>query len=203
VRSDLDGKDMHRASGTRDDVDASPAAPAPPAGTSGVPERDPLSQRIAAYIDTHHPKLGSRLLKLRWGGLRTIEPSTGLGAALVGVGTGAGLGVRRLAGRRTCGRARVPLALAAPGGALAAWMAVWRWDAARWRRRNVALMLDLTPDRVDELVERLHAEGLAVERWTGPRTIEGEVFGISCRARDLRRVNAAIDAVDAVEPVRA
>jgi len=194
ARSDLDGKDMHRASGTTtDEGDAvDPGSTAP----QGAGERDPFAQRVASYIDKNHPKLGSRLLKLRWGGLRTIEPSTGLGAALVGVGTGAGLGVRRAAGRRAGGRARVPLALAAPGGALAAWLAVWRWDAARWRRRHVVLMLDLTPDSVDALVERLRSDGLHVERWSGPRSIEGEVFGISCRARDLRRVNAALDMLD-------
>lgn len=160
---------------------------------------DPLSQRVAAYIDANHPRLGSSLMKLRWGGLRTIEPNPVLGAALVGAGTSAGVGVRRLLGRRRGGRAWLPLAIAAPGGAVAAWVAVWRWDAARWRRRNVAMMLDLTPDRVADLVERLAEDGLRVERWSAPRSIGGSAFGISCRARDLRRVNAAIDQL-AVQP---
>lgn len=162
-------------------------------------ERDPLAQRLAAYIDSHHPRLGSSLMKLRWGGLRTIEPSPVLGAALVGAGTSAGVGVRQLLGRRRGGRPWLPLAVAAPGGAVAAWLAVWRWDAARWRRHNVALMLDLTPDAVDALVERLDGEGIRVERWSAPRSADGEVFGISCRARDLRRVNAALDRLDQVE----
>ncbi|CAN5607324.1 hypothetical protein BH10ACT3_BH10ACT3_14530 [soil metagenome] len=161
-------------------------------------ETDPLDQRIAAYIDRHHPRLGARLMKLRWGGLRTIEPNPVLGAALVGAGTSAGVGVRHVLGRRRSGRSRVPLAVAAPGGAIAAWIAVWRWDAARWRRRHVSMVLDLTPDRVSALVERLRSDGLPVERWAGPRSVGGSVVGISCRARDLRRVNAAIDQLDAL-----
>jgi len=135
-------------------------------------------------------------MKLRWGGLRTIEPSPVLGAALVSAGTGAGVGVRHVLGRSRSGRSRVPLVLAAPGGAVAAWVAVWRWDAARWRRRHVAMVLDLTPDRVSALVDRLRSDGLRVERWTAPRAVGGSVFGISCRAQDLRRVNAAIDVLD-------
>lgn len=172
--------------------DPDPGAGADRARSDG----DPLSQRVAAYIDTHHPRLGSSLMKLRWGGLRTIEPNPVFGAALVGAGTSAGVGVRRLLGRRRGGRAWLPLAVAAPGGAVAAWVAVWRWDAARWRRRNVAMMLDLTPDRVTDLVDRLAAQGLRVERWSAPRAVGGAAFGISCRARDLRRVNAALDLLD-------
>lgn len=135
-------------------------------------------------------------MKLRWGGLRTIEPSPVLGAALVGAGTGAGVGVRHALGRGRSGRSRVPLSLAAPVGAAAAWVAIWRWDAARWRRRHVAMVLDLTPDRVSALVERLRSDGLRVERWNGPRAVGGSAFGISCRAQDLRQVNAAIDVLD-------
>ena len=159
-------------------------------------ERDPLSQRVAAYIDRHHPRLGSFLMKMRWGGLRTFEPNPVLSAALVGAGTGAGVGVRHVLGRSRAGRSRIPLALAAPVGAVAAWFAVWRWDAARWRRRHVAMVLDLTPDRVSALVERLRSDGLHVERWTAPRSVGSSAFGISCRAQDLRRVNAAIDVLD-------
>jgi len=159
-------------------------------------DREHFSQRIAAYIDGHHPRLGSALMKLRWGGLRTIEPNPVLGAALVGAGTGAGVGVRHVLGRNRSGRQWLPLVLAAPAGAVAAWAAVWRWDAARWRRRHVAMVLDLTPDRVTALVERLGSDGLRVERWNGPRAVGGTVSGISCRAQDLRRVNAALDGLD-------
>jgi len=154
---------------------------------------DPLAQRVASYIDRNHPKFGSLLLKLRWGGLRTIEPTPALGAATLSAGTGAALGVRRALLAGTGGRLRLPLVLAAPGGAAAAWLALWRWDSLRWRRRHVALVLDLTPPAAQDLVAHLAAKGLTVEPWTGPRAAGGAAQGISCRARDLRRVNAAID----------
>src|SRR5690606_34953566 len=82
-------------------------------------------------------------------------------------------------------------------GAVAAWLALWRWDAARWRRRHVALVLDLTPGAAAELVEHLATLGLVVEPWTGPRSAGGTAQGISCRARDLRRVNSALDELHA------
>lgn len=154
-----------------------------------------LSDQIVEYIDHHHPRLGSFLLKLRFGGLRTIEPTTVLGAAVVSAGTGAGLGLSRALGRGRNGRLRVPLSLAAPGGTLALWVAVWRWDAARWRRRHVSMVLDLTPERLTDLVEKLRSEGFSVNRWVGQRSAGGARFGISCRARDLRKVNAAISQI--------
>ena len=159
---------------------------------SAVGPTSSFSDRVVEYIDHHHPRLGSFLLKLRFGGLRTIEPTTVLGAAVVSAGTGAGLGLSRALGRGRNGRLRVPLSLAAPGGTLALWVAVWRWDAARWRRRHVSMVLDLTPERLSDLVEKLRSEGFSVDRWVGQRSAGGARFGISCRARDLRKVNAAI-----------
>ncbi|CAB4731398.1 MAG: hypothetical protein F2694_01725 [Actinobacteria bacterium] len=151
-----------------------------------------VSDRIVGHIDRHHPRLGSFLLKLRWGGVRTFEPTPVLGAAVLGAGTSAGLGLSCALGRWQNGRFRVPLALAAPGGTVALWIAVWRWDAARWRRRHISMVLDLTPERLSDLVEKLRNQGLSVERWVGERSAGGSKFGISCRARDLRKVNAAI-----------
>ncbi len=159
---------------------------------SAIGPTSSFSDRVVEYIDHHHPRLGSFLLKLRFGGLRTIEPTTVLGAAVVSAGTGAGLGLSRALGRGRNGRLRVPLSLAAPGGTLALWVAVWRWDAARWRRRHVSMVLDLTPERLTDLVEKLRSEGFSVDRWVGQRSAGGARFGISCRARDLRKVNAAI-----------
>jgi hypothetical protein len=160
--------------------------------SSAVGPTGSLSDHVVEYIDRHHPRLGSFLLKLRFGGLRTIEPTPVLGAAVLSAGTGAGLGLSRALGRGRSGRSRVPLALAAPGGTLALWVAVWRWDAARWRRRHVSMVLDLTPERLTDLVEKLRSEGFSVDRWVGQRSAGGARFGISCRARDLRKVNAAI-----------
>lgn len=151
------------------------------------------AQALADYIDHHHPKLGSRLMQLRFGGLRTVEPAPPLVASVLSAGAAFGLGTRRLAGRRADGRARVPLAAAVPTGAVGAWLAVWRWDAVRWHRSHVMVVVDLPDERLDRLVARLAAQGLAVERWDRPRRADGSHHGISCRLRDLRRVNAAID----------
>jgi len=159
---------------------------------SSMNSRGSVSDRIVEYIDQNHPRLGSFLLKLRWGGVRTFEPTAVLGAAVLSAGTGAGVGLRHALGRGRNGRLRVPLALAAPGGTVAVWIAVWRWDAARWRRRHVSMVLDLTPERLTHLVENLRLEGFSVERWVGERSAGGSRFGISCCARDLRKVNAAI-----------
>jgi hypothetical protein len=159
---------------------------------SAVGPTSSFSDHVVEYIDHHHPRLGSFLLKLRFGGLRTIEPTPVLGAAVLSAGTSAGLGLSRALGRGRNGRFRVPLSLAAPGGTLALWVAVWRWDAARWRRRHVSMVLDLTPERLTDLVEKLRSEGFSVDRWVGQRSAGGARFGISCRARDLRKVNAAI-----------
>ena len=82
---------------------------------SAVGPTSSFSDHVVEYIDHHHPRLGSFLLNLRFGGLRTIEPTPVLGAAVVSAGTGAGLGLSRALGRGRNGRLRVPLSLAAPG----------------------------------------------------------------------------------------
>lgn len=150
-------------------------------------------QALADYIDHQHPKLGSRLMQLRFGGLRTVELRPALVVPVLSLGTSAGVGVRRLAGRRHDGRTRVPLLPAATVGAVTAWLAVWRWDAARWRRSHVMVVVDLPDDRLDALVAGLVDDGLDVERWDRPRQADGPLRGLACRLRDLRRVNAAID----------
>jgi hypothetical protein len=132
------------------------------------------------------------LAGLRWGGLRTVEPSAATFVlVLAGGATAAELAVRRTGVRR-----RAPLATRGAGtlGALAVWAAVWRWDARRWRRRTVRLLPDLPPAGVRDLVERLGDQGYDVEVWEvggadGPRV------GLRCRTSDLRRVNAAIGEV--------
>ena len=148
---------------------------------------------LADYIDHHHPKLGSRLMQLRFGGLRTVELQPVLVGPVLSAGVGAGLGVRRVVGRRGDGRSWVPMVPAASLGAALAWIAVWRWDAARWRRSHVMVVVDLPEERLDRLVARLAEDGLDVERWDRPRQADGPNRGLSCRLRDLRRVNAAID----------
>src|SRR5690606_41394777 len=45
----------------------------------------------AAHIDRNHPRLGSALLGLRWGGLRTIEPDRTVWGLIVASGVGLGL----------------------------------------------------------------------------------------------------------------
>ncbi len=153
-----------------------------------------LSQGLVSYIDSHHPRLGSKLMKLRWGGLRTIEPDRLLGLSVVTVALGTATTVRHLAGRRPDRRPRVGYAPVLPVATALTWIGVWRWDAARWRRTHVMVVVDLTSDRLDDLVDELVAQGLDVQRWDGPRRADGARHGISCRLRELRRVNAAIDA---------
>lgn len=160
-------------------------------------DRSELGQRIAAHIDANHPRLGSRLMKLRWGGLRTVQPDRTTWAGLGAIGVGLGAGVRRLLGRRSDGRHRLPVVLAAMAGVLSAWVGAWRVDSARWRRSHVTLVLDLPNDVLEDLLERLSLEGLHVERHDEPRGAGGPSTGLTCRLRDLRRVNAALDALDA------
>jgi hypothetical protein len=148
---------------------------------------------LVDYIDHHHPKLGSRLMQLRFGGLRTLELQPSLVGPVLSAGAGAGLGLRQVVGRRGDGRSRVPALPAASIGAVLAWIAVWRWDAARWRRSHVMVVVDLPDDRLDRLVAHLVGDGVDVERWDRPRQADGPNRGLACRLRDLRRVNAAID----------
>ena len=154
---------------------------------------DPKEQlaRVVAHIDRHHPRLGARLMRARYGGLRVVEPSRPLAAAVFAGGVAAGVAVRRLVGGLTGGEVRPVSPVVV--GPLVAWTALWRWDSVRWRRRHVVLVLDLPPARLDELVAELAASGLAVERWDGRKNAGGASTGISCRLRDLRRVNAELD----------
>lgn len=153
--------------------------------------------RLAAYIDHNHPKLGARLLRARYGGLRVTEPSRPLTAVVVAGGVGAGVATRQILERLTAGRVRPvsPVVL----GPLLAWTAVWRWDSVRWHRRHVVLVLDLPSGRLEEVIAELAARGLTVERWEGRRGAGGPSTGLSCRLRDLRRVNAALDQLAAAE----
>lgn len=151
------------------------------------------AQDLADYIDHHHPKLGSRLMQLRFGGLRTIEPTPGVVAATVASGAGVGLALRRLAGRRHDGRVRLPLVPIGATGAAVSWLALWRWDSARWHRTRVMVVVDLPDDRLDELVDSLRTRGLDVQRWDRARRADGPNHGLACRLRELRQVNAALD----------
>jgi hypothetical protein len=160
-------------------------------------DRSELGQRIAAHIDAHHPRLGSRLMKLRWGGLRTVQPGRTTWAGIGALGLGLGASARRVLGRRGDGRHRVPVLPAVLAGVLSAWAGAWRVDSARWRRSHVTLVLDLPNDVLEDLLERLSLEGLHVERHDEPRGAGGPSTGLTCRLRDLRRVNAALDALDA------
>ena len=151
------------------------------------------AQDLADYIDHHHPRLGSRLMSLRFGGLRSTEPRRGLVAAVLGVGAGGGLGAASLVRRASDGRVRAPWPLSACSGAVLSWLALWRWDSRRWHRSHVVVLVDLPDERLDELVDDLRGEGLDVRRWDGPRRADGAARGLACRLRDLRRVNAQID----------
>lgn len=146
-------------------------------------------ERLAAWIDRDHPRVARFLLGLRWGGLRTVEPSPATFAAVLGGGAVLG----EVAARRWRLRSRVPVAGrgAGPLAAALAWTALWRWDARRWRDRNVRLVPGLPPDAVRALVEDLAGRGFDVEPWVtdGPG---GPQVGLRCRTRDLRRVNTAI-----------
>ena len=152
-----------------------------------------LLARFADHVDHHHPRLGSRLLRARYGGLRVTEPSRTLtfGVLLGGVGVGALAG--RLVEWWSAGRLRLRLFLVGIAGPVLAWSALWRWDAVRWRRRHVVLVLDLPTQELDRVVEELAGRGLPVERWDGPRRVGGASSGLSCRLGDLRRVNACLD----------
>lgn len=152
-----------------------------------------MAQNLADHIDHHHPKLGSALMKLRFGGLRTVEPSPAVVGVVLGFGAGTGLGARQWLGARTRAVAGVPRSLAAVTGAAVAWLGLWRWDADRWRRSHVMIVVDLPDERLEALVGRLGEAGLDVQRWDRLPRADGPRHGVACRLRDLRRVNAEID----------
>lgn len=155
-----------------------------------------LGARLAAHIDRNHPRLGSALLGLRWGGLRTIEPDRTVWGLIVASGVGLGLAAREGVGRLAGGRTRVPAVPSAVAGALSVWLVLWRIDSLRWRRSHVTLVLELPPDALDRLIEHLRGEGVPVERHQTRRVAGRSSWGLTCRLRDLRRVNAAIDALE-------
>lgn len=147
-----------------------------------------FAQRVAEHIDHHHPRLGARLMKLRWAGLRTVEHGRWWWAATMGSGA-----VAAAVARGVRLRERVGLAVVATTATAAA---IWRWDAARWRRTHVVLRTDLPPDLLDTAVDSLREDGLEVERWDGPRAVDGAVRGLVCRSRDLRRVHARVEELE-------
>lgn len=165
--------------------------PGDPTVTESLTSR--VAAALAERIDRDHPRLARFLVGLRWGGLRTVQPGTGPFLAILGAG--AALGVAGATRIRPGGRRPVPTVLAGPLGAALVWAGLWRWDAVRWHARNVRVVPGLPPDAVDELVERLAAEGIRVERWERS-SAGGTVVGLSCRTRDLRRVNRAIDELE-------
>jgi hypothetical protein len=150
-------------------------------------------QALVEHVDTRHPRLLSRTMKLRWGGLRTLEPNRPLLASVAGMSAAVTAVVTRVGGRRPDGRRRVRWPALLPVSSMGLWMALWRWDAARWRRSHVMVVVDLPSGQLDDLVAELRDVGVAVQRWDRPRRADGPRHGVSCRLRDLRRVNAAID----------
>lgn len=159
-------------------------------GVMGAKER---LQALVEHVDTRHPRLLSRAMKLRWGGLRTLEPNRPLVASVLGLAAATTAVSVRVAGRRSDGRRRVRWTGALPVSSIGLWMALWRWDAARWRRSHVMVVVDLPSDQLDDLVSELCDAGVVVQRWDRARRADGPRHGVSCRLRDLRRVNAAID----------
>lgn len=154
-----------------------------------------VGQTVAEYIDHNHPKLGARLMKLRWAGLRTVEHGRWWWAATIGGGV-LGAGTVRTLRSRAAVAARLGAAaeLAAGLGAGAATsVAIWRWDAARWRRRHVRIRSELPTELLDELVADLAGHGFEVQRWDGRGLVDGARRGLVCRLRDLRGVHARID----------
>lgn len=168
-------------------------------GAIVVIDRSEVIAALVSHIDRNHPQLGQRLMKMRWGGMRTFEPDRWTWLAVLGAGAGVG-NVSRLAVRRvTADAVRVPIPVVSTLGPTFAWFALWRWDTRRWRRRHVTMVLDLTEDRLEDLLREMDAQGLIVDRWEAPRSVGGPAIGLSCRAGDLRRVSAVLDEL---EPAR-
>lgn len=158
--------------------------------------RNALADAVAT-LDGRAPGFIRFLAGLRWGGLRTVRPDRTTWAAMAVSGTAVGLAGRaavdRAARSRLHGWLRPPAPLAAAVGQLAVFLAVWRWDTARWRRTRVALVVALPSGELTRLAERLRHQGLDVERWERRDRAGGPVGGIVCRSRDLRTVNGALD----------
>ncbi len=150
------------------------------------------TQRLVEYVDRNHPKLGSAVMKARWGGLRTVEPRPILVVPVLGAGTAGALALRHVVGRRVDGRSWLPAALVGPAGAALAWLSLWRWDSARWRGNHVTMVLDVTAAELEALVSVLAEEGIEVQRWYGRSQPGAAAVGLTCRLKDLRRVNSLI-----------
>lgn len=148
---------------------------------------------VVERVDRRAPGVTRFLSALRWGGLRTVSPDPWIWGAEAAIAVGVGVVLRAGVRSASSGRARVPVVPAVATSWLAVHAALWRWDTLRWRRRRVALVVDLPLDDVVALAERLVAAGLAVERWE--RGVRGgsRVHGLWCRAGDVRAVNGAID----------
>jgi hypothetical protein len=148
---------------------------------------------LAAWVDRRAPGLARLFAALRWGGLRTFTPDARTWGAEAALGVGVGLGLREGVRTATAGRVRIGVVPAVAAGCAAVHAALWRWDTVRWRRRRVALVVDLPLDEVVGLAATLAAQGLPVERWERGVRSGRRVHGIWCRAGDVRAVNRAID----------
>ncbi len=153
---------------------------------------------LAEVIDRRAPGFVRFVAALRWGGLRTVRPGPIIWVGESAAALVVGLGLRGGTASVSRGRIRVPLGLAVFAGGLAAHLSLWRWDTLRWRRRRVALVVDLPVDALIALADDLEAAGLPVERWERGVRAGRRVHGLWCHAGDVRAVNRAIDGVDAV-----
>jgi len=126
--------------------------------------------------------------------LRTVQPDRAGWTARVAAGTAVGLSGRWLVGR-VAARPRPSVPVAAVLGQGAVWLGVWRWDTERGRRGHVSLGVELPPADQRRLLQDLQEQGLEVERWESSDRAGGRTGGLTCRSRDLRAVNAAVDAV--------
>lgn len=146
---------------------------------------------VGAAVEHRLPGLVRLLVAARWGGLRTVHPTPLTWSAVAGAGATAGLALRETSARTL--RHRPPVAPSVVAGVAGAWLALWRWDAARFARTRVTLVPDLAPEALQAVVEHLDGAGITVETWEGPRRADGRVRGLVCRVRDVRTVNRTID----------
>ncbi len=147
---------------------------------------------VTEYVDRRAPGLVRVLAAMRWGGLRTVRPDNRMWFGEAGAALGLGLVTRRAVTAATGNRVRPPGVLSVAIGWSAVHLAVWRWDTVRWRRRRVAMVVDLPVDEVIALTEQLRSIGYDVERWERVRG-PVRVHGIWCRSADLRSVNRELD----------
>lgn len=146
---------------------------------------------LGAAVEHRFPGLIRLLVAARWGGLRTVHPTPATWSAVAAAGAAGGLGLREVVRRAV--RRRPPAPVAVGAGVAGTWLALWRWDAARFARTRVTLVLDLSPEALDELVGRLADEGVAAAVWEGRLRADGRGRGLVCRVRDVRAVNRLVD----------